>query len=153
MFAALVVFWYGGYIIDILLKVMFLSLCMVNVVYAEGFEGLGRLFTSNEQRQAMQHLRELGVQEKPEIIEVTDKPPPKISGSVHVKGIVYREDGRHVAWINEGSTLEEDWHPPASIKLEQIGTDYVEITIPKEGVEQRIKVGETLNYQHDKSLD
>lgn len=81
-------------------------------------DGLGRLFTTLDQRQELESLRQQQTLEEEitladeitsfasEIIEevISTEPLP----NVELKGVIYRKNGKRVAWVNETNTLSGD---------------------------------------------
>lgn len=81
-------------------------------------DGLGRLFTTLDQRQELESLRQQATLEEEimlvdeissfasEVIEeiVDTEPLP----NVELKGVIYRKNGKRVAWINDTNTLSGD---------------------------------------------
>lgn len=66
---------------------------------------LGRLFTTEDQRQALQALKTAPEAPTPDSrppAPVPAPPPRRISLPV-LHGIVYRQDGRHTVWLQDGS--------------------------------------------------
>ena len=109
-----------------------------------GAEGLGRLFTTAEQRRQLQRTR-YGIPEpKTEIvieeIVIPDEPQASAPAEViHLKGVVYREDGKHVLWINDGNTLSGDFESEyIRIRHVDIEPDQIRITGPDDEVTIRV---------------
>jgi len=118
---------------------------------AAGADDLGRLFTTADQRQQLQASRN-----RPPEAEITIEPmvlpdptaPPKPMDTVRVGGVVYRSDGKHTAWINDGNTLAGDLElQHVRIKNEDIEPDRVQITLPDKQTRVKIKVGEHYDPQ------
>jgi len=136
-----------------LLLTGFLYLGLNSVVSAD--DKLGRLFTTPEQRQKLQQLRfhppesEVVAQE-PEIDieeimlpEEPEKPEePKLVDVIHVKGVVYREDGKNTAWINDSNTFVGDLESQyIQVNTREIEPDQIQLTMPDKTTKIKIKVG------------
>jgi len=113
-------------------------------------EELGRLFTTNQERQMLERLRH----EPPEPVRpepVIPEPEPEIVeedvpdlGVVKVKGLVYRKNGNNTAWINEGNTYEGNYTSEyIDISDDEIDSNRVPVKIPYNQTRIRLKVGQT----------
>ena len=118
-------------------------------VPASAADGLGRLFTSQEQRRQLDAHRN-GRAETP-----AAKPAPRsrrpapavkeapIAASLHLQGVVYRADGHNTAWINGNRHAPGARHPHPAIKQGRIGPDSI-TQAPPGGAVIILKVGERL---------
>lgn len=116
---------------------------------APAADGLGRLFTSQEQRRQLDAHRN-GRAETP-----AAKPAPRlrrpapaakeapIAAPLHLQGVVYRADGHNTAWINGNSHAPGARNPHPAIKQGRIGPDSITLT-PPGGAAIILKVGERL---------
>ena len=113
---------------------------------APAADGLGRLFTSQEQR------RQLDAHRNGRAGTPAAKPVPRpapavkqapVAAPIHLQGVVYRADGHNTAWINGNSHAPgaRDAHP--AIKQGRIGPDSITLT-PPGGAAIILKVGERL---------
>ena len=97
-------------------------------------DGLGRLFTSQEQRRQLDASRN-GRARAP-VAETAPRPArparaPNATVNILLKGLVYRPDGNNTAWINSGNTYEanaDNGYP--AIKNSRIGADSITVTPP-----------------------
>lgn len=119
-------------------------------VPAPAADGLGRLFTSQEQRRQLDAHRN-GRAETP-----AAKPAPRprrpaptvkeapIAAPLHLQGVVYRADGHNTAWIKGGNRrVAGVRRPHPAIKQGRIGPDSITLTPPGSAV-IILKVGERL---------
>jgi len=79
-------------------------------VAAAADDGFGRLFSTPLERQSIDRVRETGVlpasMSAPSVDAVNKTAPPKAAtNSVILKGVVIRDRGNSVAWINNQSNL------------------------------------------------
>ena len=117
-------------------------------------DGFGRLFTSLEQRQQLESLRQQEIQEEEiqlvdeitsfatEVIEKVEEiiePTP----TVELKGVIYRKNGKRVAWINDSNTLSGDMEgEDINVKNRDIRANSIRM-IPKDGEKPVVvRVGE-----------
>ena len=115
---------------------------------APAADGLGRLFTSQEQRRQLDAHRN-GRAETP-AMETTSRPrrpAPAVKETpiapIHLQGVVYRADGHNTAWINGNSHAPGAPNPHPAIKQGRIGPDSITLT-PPGGAAIILKVGERL---------
>ncbi len=88
-------------------------LCSLFAVAVEA-EELGRLFTTPEQRGGMRHSKQDGgdaLPASPPLPQPAPVPVPR-SVSTRLRGIVYRQDGRHTVWLNGVSAYLAESPPP-----------------------------------------
>lgn len=116
---------------------------------APAADGLGRLFTSQEQRRQLDADRN-GRAETP-----AAKPAPRptrpapavkeapITAPIHLQGVVYRADGHNTAWLNGNRHAPGARNPHPAIKHGRIGPDSITLT-PPGGATIILKVGERL---------
>lgn len=112
-------------------------------------DDMDRLFFTPDQRQILDKLRyQKPKQEKvPELVieqEPVEEPEPgPVIGGIYVNGLVYRENGKSTAWINQANTNQGDLgHRYLQINADAITPDEVEIMIPSADKKVRLKVGE-----------
>ena len=118
-------------------------------VPAPAADGLGRLFTSQEQR------RQLDAHRNGRAGTPAAKPAPRparpapavkqapVAAPIHLQGVVYRADGHNTAWINGNSHAPGARNPHPAIKQGRIGPDSITLT-PPGGAAIILKVGERL---------
>lgn len=117
---------------------------------APAADGLGRLFTSQEQRRQLDAHRN-GRAETPamETAPRPAKPAPAvkeapITAPIHLQGVVYRADGHNTAWIKGGNRRAAGARRPhPAIKQGRIGPDSITL-IPPGHAAIILKVGERL---------
>ena len=117
---------------------------------APAADGLGRLFTSQEQRRQLDAHRN-GQAETPatETAPRPAQPAPAvkeapIAAPIHLQGVVYRADGHNTAWIKGGNSRAPGArNPHPAIKQGRIGPDSITLT-PPGGAAIILKVGERL---------
>lgn len=123
-------------------------------------EKLGRLFTTPQERNALERLRhqrpveivqpEIKIREKP---EAEKEEQPEIGG-ITVKGLVYRKNGKSTAWINNSNTYEgSPENQYIQIDAKNIDPDNVVIEIPLNEKKVKLKTGETYNPEADQVHD
>lgn len=130
-----------------LLMVVFLLVGgIISVTAAEDF---GRFFTTPMQRQYLDQLKTRGA---PLVIKVDDdlnigekKTEQKevVNDALTIKGLVYRKDGKSMAWLNDSNTYEGDvaWEY-AGVKEDKITPSSVQIRVGNKKEDISMKVGE-----------
>jgi hypothetical protein len=115
---------------------------------------LGRLFTTPSERRMLEELRLAKPEEpvmEPEIVEIQieeiiepEEEPPLLTDTVSVKGMVYRENGKNTAWINDSNTFEGDLESQyIKVKPEEISKESVQIIMPDNTTRIELKVGQS----------
>ncbi len=138
-----------------------LSAMIFNVSFAEE---LGRLFTTVEERQMLDGLRnakpkEIEVVEVVEVIEivpeeVVEEEPKPVIGGITVNGLVYRKGRKSTAWINNENTYEGHLsHQYIHIDPENINPDGIQVEIPENVTDISLKVGETYDPSDENVTD
>ena len=133
-----------------------LTLCMSSMnAFADE---LGRLFTTPQERAALEKLRhqepvkEIKTEitfEEPEVEEVK----PDIGG-ITVDGLVYRKNGKSTAWINNSNTYEGDFsNQYLRINTGNIEPGNVQVEIPGSVNNIKLKVGQTYDPNAEKVTD
>ena len=116
---------------------------------APAADGLGRLFTSQEQRRQLDaHRNGRAGTPATETAPRPARPAPAvkeapIAALIHLQGVVYRADGHNTAWINGNSHAPGARNPHPAIKQGRIGPDSITLT-PPGGAAIILKVGERL---------
>ena len=116
---------------------------------APAADGLGRLFTSQEQRRQLDaHRNGRAGTPATEITPRPARPAPAaketpIAAPLHLQGVVYRADGHHTAWINGNSHAPGARNAHSAIKQGRIGPDSITLTPPGRAA-IILKVGERL---------
>lgn len=146
--------WGEGRFIMPFALVLFLFLLSGSVMATD----LGRLFTTPEERAALEKLRhQKPVQKvKPEI--VIDEPEPAEEkpeiGGITVHGLVYRNGGKSTAWVNSGNTYEGDLgNQYLQIDAGNIKPEDVVIEIPITDTTLSLKAGETFSPEAEESAE
>lgn len=114
---------------------------------AHAEEKFGRFFTSPQQRQNLDELRnrqpeELTVEIVEDDFEEEAEPEEQMPVDVvRFRGLVHRQNGRSTAWINEGNTYEGD------IGSQYIGVDGISskgvlLDISGDGMKVELKAGQ-----------
>ena len=124
-------------------------LVLITTPSAYADDDLGRLFTTPEQRAAMEKLR---YQKPAEIItvpEITFEEPvveeeKPVIGGITVNGLVYRKGGKSTAWINSANTYEGNFgNEYIQIDAQSIKPEDIEIVIPVNEKKINLKTGQT----------
>jgi len=118
-------------------------------------DDFGRLFTTPEQRQQLQEFRfrapePVVVNQEPELeidieeIVLPEEPEePELVDVIHVRGVVYRSDGEHTAWINDSNTFVGDLESQyIQVNTEEIEPDQIQLTMPDNTTKIKVKVGD-----------
>ena len=116
---------------------------------APATDGLGRLFTSQEQRRQLDaHRNGRAGTPAAKLAPRPARPAPAVketplAAPIHLQGVVYRADGHNTAWINGNSHAPgaRDAHP--AIKQGRIGPASITLTPPGHAA-IILKVGERL---------
>ncbi len=98
-----------------LLRVLIISCFIVADVRAGEFSSAGELktlFTSISERQQLDQLRASGVYRKDRAPVAADKPVFSEPLKVEMRGILIKNGGRPVVWVNQGNTMH-------SVKIEE----------------------------------
>ena len=123
-------------------------------------DDLGRLFTTPEERITLEKLRhQRPVEIKPPeitfeepVAENEEKKPDQ--GDITVNGLVYRENGKSTAWVNNGNTYEGNLENQyLQIEADNIKPDDVIIEIPLNDAQVQLKAGETYTPQSEDAND
>lgn len=113
----------------------------------------GRFFTSPKERRNLDKLRMEAPDKDQQTVKVELLPEDSIEteeadedplDSLTVRGIVYRNDRKNTAWLNNSNTNEGDLgFGPIKVEESGISNDRVNISIPDNDTEIELKVGET----------
>ena len=114
-------------------------------------DSFGRFFTTPKQREQLDQKRfkepgqELVVEvDETGFMEEKEQEDPVSVGSVQLKGLVYRGDGKSTAWTNKGPSYEGNISDQyLEIRPENINPDKVVIEIPTSDIQVELKAGET----------
>lgn len=113
-------------------------------------DGLGRLFTSQEQRRQLDaHRNRRAGTPATETAPRPARPAPAVKAApiaapIHLRGLVYRADGHNTAWIKgENNRAAGARNPHPAIKQGRIGPDSITLTPPGHAA-IILKVGERL---------
>lgn len=118
-------------------------------------DDLGRLFTSAKDRKKLDYVRNKPSEvvkpveditiEIPDIEETVEDNTPKVSFDIKLKGLVYRQNGKSTAWVNEGNTYEGNLETQyIQIPETDIKDNSVKIVMPDKETSIQLKVGD--NY-------
>jgi hypothetical protein len=120
----------------------------VSTVYADN---LGRLFTSPEDRQKLEQIRNKKERiEEVEVkqVEAIEKPvaiktETIVRDPVSIKGIVHRSDGKSAAWVNDSNTFDGDLDSQLIlVPGNKIKPDQVTVIMPDDNTQIELKVGD-----------
>lgn len=113
-------------------------------------ERLGRLFTTPQERSTLEKLRHQKPVEniQPEVVFKKEPKEEEVQqpeiGGITVNGLVYRENGKSTAWVNNSNTYEGNLENQyIQIDTKNIDPDNVVIEIPSTDKEVKLKTGET----------
>lgn len=127
--------------------VVSLQLLLSNSVFAEE-PPIGRLFSTPEQRKALNHLREVkkNQPEEPETIvqaTVIERKPVTLPDHIHVQGYVKRTDGKlGTVWVNDEMVQETSRNKDVKIGRIPKNSNRVPISIPANGRRLSLKAGQ-----------
>jgi len=128
-----------------LYTIIILSLVLGPAMAADDF---GRLFTTPEQRRALDAVRY-----QKETVQVEIPNEQEMAGGedtarepvapIRLRGLVYRKDGRSAAWINDASTLKGDLSlEDIQVDTDDISSGQVSIKLPTEDRTIQLRVGD-----------
>ena len=122
-------------------------------------EDFGRLFSTPNQRQQLDELRKNQTDIKIEVTDAelaVDQNPiveTAATGELRLKGLVYRNDGKNTAWINDSNSYEGDLSSQyTGVNEDSVAAD--EVVIELGGADSgklSLKVGQSFNPD-DKSV-
>ena len=133
---------------------IFIALVLGSAGTAWAAEPLGRLFTSPQQRKQLDDLRAAIPQGEeitvPQFLSAetgeSGEAEPAPGSGITVKGLVKREAGQGMAWINDSNTFEGDLASQyLKIESKDIQSGGVRISVPDQDEAINVKVGETYN--------
>ena len=116
-------------------------------------EDFGRLFSTPNQRQQLDELRKNQTDIKIEVTDAelaVDQNPiveTAATGELRLKGLVYRNDGKNTAWINDSNSYEGDLSSQYT-GVNEDSVDADEVVIEMGGADSgklSLKVGESFN--------
>jgi hypothetical protein len=125
-----------------------LAVSCFNIAYADN---LGRLFTTAEERQKLEKIRQrVEPEDNFETVKVEKVVEPVMPEKevvqreeIYLKGLVHRSDGKSTAWINDSNTFDGDLESQfIQVSDEQIKSDQVTIIMPDDSTHVELKVGE-----------
>jgi hypothetical protein len=122
---------------------------------------LGRLFTTPQQRQALEGIRYAAPEPPPVVAETPAPEPPQLEVEtapalehpITLKGLVYREQGGNMAWLNDGNTLESELAARLQIDPSSIRQEKLKLVLPDTGEEITLKVGQTYDPANNSIID
>ena len=121
-------------------------------------DDLGRLFTTPQQRNALEKLRSQKPVEEIKIPDITFAEPvieeqKPVIGGITVNGLVYRKGGKSTAWVNSANTFEGNFgNQYIQIDANNIKPDDVEIVIPINEKNIKLKTGQTYDPEADQII-
>lgn len=132
---------------------LFITIGTVGPVLPVFADNLGTLFTTSEDRQKLETIRNRKDVKKEKILIVEEKkqsiakPEVKkeivLRDPIALKGIVHRSSGKSTAWVNEGNTFEGNLDSGLiDIPSENIKPDQITIIMSDDNSEFNLKVGE-----------
>jgi len=121
----------------------------IGIISAAAAEDFGRFFTTPMQRQYLDQLKNRGA---PIVVKIDDdlnvgeKTPEQkavVNDALTLKGLVYRKDGKSVAWLNDSNTYQGDvaWEY-AGVKEDKITSSRVQLRVGNRNEGITMKVGE-----------
>lgn len=136
----------------------FMSACIfIHSVHADN---LGRVFTSTEERQELEKIR--NSTEKPkkvEKVEVVEKEVVQkqiiIRDPITLKGLVHRSGGRSTAWLNDSNTFEGGYDSQSiQVHDSNIKPDQVTVIMPDDSEAVDLRVGDVfIPYPIEKNVN
>lgn len=119
--------------------------------YLMAADDFGRFFTTPKQREQLDRVRMKNPEQEPvvavednAVMENTEVEEAVSMGSVQLRGLVYRSNGKNTAWTNKGPSYEGNISDQyLDIKPENINPDKVVIEIPVSDIKMELKAGET----------
>ena len=135
---------------------VFLFMIFTSATFAD--DDLGRLFTTPEQRAAMEQLRHQKPVETITVPEIAFEEPvveeeKPVIGGITVNGLVYRKGGKSTAWINSANTFEGNFgNEYIQIDAESIKPEDVEIVIPVNEKTVKLRAGDTYDPETDQTF-
>lgn len=127
---------------------------------------IGRLFTTPKERRMLEQARhaepgkeEVVVEAIPDVLEeiieeVEEVEERPVIEGITVKGLVYRKNGKNMAWVNDSNTYEGDLASQhIRVDPDQIDEDMVEVTIPEYTRKIDLKVGQTYDPGVERIVD
>ncbi|MFH1216375.1 MAG: hypothetical protein V1706_07735 [Pseudomonadota bacterium] len=143
------------------LAILLCGLAIPAGVRAGSFPELGRLLTTPEERARLETFRH---QRTPDELspepgwsnEVAGENPASVEESrvYTLKGLVRRADGRHVVWLNEGSTLTGSITAEgAYVEVKSAGSGAVQILLPDDAGRVVLKPGQSFDTATGKIYD
>jgi hypothetical protein len=109
-------------------------------------ENLGRLFTSPEERRALEGLklnRELVPTPEPTTIQTAAPIDVNVPPEIRFSGYLQRPDGRYSVWVNGRSALSKQNSPIEQVRFRNIP----EATFRTQGLEVTIKPGQVWSLE------
>ena len=131
-------------------------ICLLGLLLSQSSwsaEDFGRIFTTPNQRQQLDELRKtqtdikIEVQDEELAIEQNPIVEAAASGELRLKGLVYRNDGKNTAWINDSNSYEGDLSSQyTGVNEDSVAAD--EVVIEMGGADSgklSLKVGQSFN--------
>ena len=131
---------------------LIITIGTVGPVLSVSADSLGTLFTTSEDRQKLETIRNRKEAKKEKVIaEEKDDPIANLEvkkeiilrNPIALKGIVHRSSGKSTAWVNEGNTFEGSLDSEfIDVPSENIKPDQITIIMSDDNSEFNLKVGE-----------
>lgn len=132
---------------------LFITVGTVGPILPVSADNLGTLFTTSEDRQKLETIRNRKEVKKEKIVILEEKEQSIAKAEVKkeivlrdpiaLKGIVHRSSGKSTAWVNEGNTFEGNLDSGLiDIPSEKIKPDQITIIMSDDNSEFNLKVGE-----------
>jgi len=127
---------------------LLLIICSYIFMYPVYADNLGRLFTSADERQKLEKIRQ--IKEEPIKIEEVKKieepavvkKETVIRDSITLRGLVHRSDGKSTAWVNDTNTFDGDLDSELiQVPGNEIKSDQVTIIMPDDSTQVELRVG------------
>jgi hypothetical protein len=141
---------------SLLLLLLGLELFNVHVLFAAEEAGVGRLFSTPEQRSYLDALREskrnLPVEAETVVhATVIKRKPVTLPGAISVQGYVKRTDGKKgTVWVNGEAVQEHSTSKDVQIGRLPVNGNRVPIRIPANGKRLTLKAGQVYDPQNNR---
>ena len=141
--------------------VCFLCLLLQSVSAPAQDDGFGRFFTTPKQREHLDQVRMKNPEQETVVVfNDNDKPQDKSKdnivsvGSIRLKGLVYRNNKKSTAWINDGNTYEGNLELQYfDVSEGDIDSDQVRMGVTGSQPGIKLRVGQTYDPDTDKISD
>jgi len=130
---------------------LLIIICSSFVSLSVHADNLGRIFTTAEERQELEKIRQFKeTAKKIEVVEVIQTIEPDevkkeiiIREPISLKGIVHRSDGKSTAWVNDSNTFDGGYDSQSiQVPDRNIKADQVTVIMPEDNSHVELRVGE-----------